>query len=290
MNESAQGICERMAKTHYENFPVGSRFIPREHRPAIHAIYAFARCADDFADELVIDGERPSPARRRELLNEWERRLETCYEGHPEGPVFTALFEAVQRYELPKHLLLDLLTAFKMDVAKNRYKNFEELLFYCRHSANPIGRLVLWVHGYKDEERARLADFICTALQLANHWQDVSVDLLKDRVYLPEEDIKRFGYSYEDLFAKRTNPSFTNPLRFQVERTRDIFHQGSPLLKRLGKDLSFEIRLTYEGGMRILEKIERQGFDVFRARPVLRLPDKVIVLFRAWQRGRNGWV
>lgn len=280
-----------MAKTHYENFPVGSRFISKERRPAIHAIYAFARTADDFADELLVEGEKPAPARRLELLNEWERQLEACYEGHPEGPIFAALFEAVQRYNLPYQLLADLLSAFRMDVTKNRYKNFEELLFYCRHSANPIGRLVLWVHGARDEECAKLSDFICTALQLANHWQDVSVDLLKDRVYLPEDEIKRFGYSYEDLFAKRTNPSFTSLLRFQVERTRDIFHQGLPLFKRLGKNLSFEIRLTYEGGMRILEKIEGQGFDVFKARPVLRLPDKALIFFRAWQRGRstNGW-
>ncbi len=267
--------CDLLAAEHYENFPVGGRWIPKSKRKYVHAIYAFARIADDFADEARHDGTR------LELLHDWREQLAACYRGEADHPVFIALRETVQCFEIPQGLLSDLLTAFEQDVVKSRYANFEEVLAYCKNSANPVGRLVLLLFNYRQEELHRLSDFICTGLQLANFWQDVAIDLEKDRIYLPADDQQRYGVDEKTL----QSGCMTDPLRemmaFQVERTREIFEQGRSLPTRVGKDLAFELKLVWLGGMRILEKLEKAGYDFYQHRPVISLGDKLLLLWRA---------
>ncbi len=265
--ETAYRWCERLATSHYENFPVASRFLPAQLRPHVFAIYAFARTADDFADEPRYNG------RRRESLDAWETLLERCY--HHKGseqaahPVFVALGDTVRRHNIPIGPLKALLTAFKTDLTKHRYATFAELREYCRHSANPVGQLVLYVHGYHEPELHRFSDEICTALQIANFLQDVSVDTPRGRCYLPEEDLVHFGVRFEDLAAGRTTPEFTELMRFSVARTRALFERGRPLIRRVSPGLSMELEATWLGGMRILDHIEKQGFDTLQTRPEL---------------------
>jgi hydroxysqualene synthase len=262
--EEAQAYCTRLATEHYENFPVGSAFIPRELRPHVHAIYAFARTADDYADESdVVEG------LRLPLLENWEAQLLQSVWRNPQHPVFIALKETMARFELPVDLFRDLITAFKLDVVRKRYATFQDVLFYCRHSANPIGRLVLLLFGVRDPDHYKLSDSICTALQLANFWQDVRVDLEKDRIYIPLKDMERFGYSEVDLVAHRYNDSFRELIRFQVDRTRSLFEEGRPLCSVVDRSLRFELNLVWRGGMHILELLEARGFNMFAHRPVL---------------------
>lgn len=278
MISTAEGFaeCERIARTHYENFPVASFFLPKDIRPHVAAIYAFARTADDFADE----GEHPA-AWRLNALDDWGRQLDACYDGRAETPVFVALCETVRVKQIPKQLLADLLTAFRMDVTTQRHRTFDDLLHYCRHSANPVGRLVLYLFGDADEEKCRLSDDICTALQLANFWQDIALDLRKDRVYLPLEEIERFGYTEQRLFGKHLDSSFVELLRFQVERTRKYFNSGKPLVDIVVPKLRFELALTWLGGVTILKKIERAGYDVLSKRPAIGGADKFAILLKA---------
>lgn len=273
--EASFAFCTALAEGHYENFPVGSRFIPRAKRPYVHALYGFARTADDFADEARFEGVRLA------LLDEWEELLRRCYQREASHPVFIALRETVGRFDIPIEPLRALLQAYRMDVLRNRHETFEDLLFYCRHSANPVGQLVLYLFGYRDRELHALSDAICTALQLTNFWQDVDVDRAKDRVYLPQADMARFGYSEEDLFSRRYTGAFVRLLRLEAERTWALFEQGRPLLRRVGRDLRFEMRLTWLGGTRILRGIEGCGFDVFSHRPTLNLWDKLSILAQA---------
>jgi phytoene synthase len=275
----AYEACTKLAREHYENFPVG-RLVPREMQPHVHAVYAFARYADDLADEGYAgskkdQGERDvmTPDERLVALNDWERQLLS-----PPGTpglhfIFIALHETIRVLDLPTGLFTDLLSAFKQDVVKRRYADFPEVLDYCRRSANPVGRLVLLLHGKRDEELHKLADHICTGLQLANFWQDVAVDLEKDRIYLPEDDRTKFGVTESQLFARGFDDKYRQLLKFQVDRAQEIFDQGAPLTKKLRGMLRLEIRLTWLGGTTILRKIEAQNYDTLNHRPKLRKAD-----------------
>jgi len=274
--EEAFAHCEARVRSHYENFPVGL-FVPKAKRRYVHSLYAFARAADDFADERIYEG------MRQEKLDQWEARLHAAYEGHAEDPIFVALGETVRRLDIPKALLLDLLSAFRQDTVKSRYETWDELLDYCRRSANPVGRLVLLVFGYRDPELPPLSDAVCTGLQLANHWQDVAVDLRKDRIYIPRDLLKRFSVGEWDLNAGRVTDGFRGLMGELIARTRRLFEKGRPLCDRLGRDLRFEVRLTWLGGSGILDRIEAVGADVFHRRPRHGLFDKLALAWRAWR-------
>jgi hydroxysqualene synthase len=274
--DEAFAFCEARVRGHYENFPVGL-FVPRDKRRYVHALYAFARAADDFADEPMYEG------LREEKLDQWEARLHAAYRGEAEDPIFVALGETARRVEIPKELLLDLLSAFRQDTVKSRYETWDELLDYCRRSANPVGRLVLLVFGYRDPQLALRSDAICTALQLANHWQDVAIDLRKDRVYVPKELMKQYGVGEWTLNAGDTGDPWKALMAELVARARALFADGKPLCDRVGRDLRFEMRLTWLGGSRILDRIEAVGYDVFRRRPRHGVTDAIAIAWRAWR-------
>ncbi|MBI5756535.1 MAG: squalene synthase HpnC [Nitrospirae bacterium] len=278
MSEASKSFsyCSSIASGHYENFPVGSWLIPREKKKYVHTIYAFARKADDFADEKVYREEE-----RLQLLEDWENRLEGCIDGGSKDPVFIALKETIEKFDIPVGLLKNLIVAFKMDTVNKRYKKMSDVLNYCDYSANPVGRIVLHLFEYKDPELHRLSDFICTALQLTNFWQDIAIDLEKDRIYLPLEDMERFGYTVDELKSHVINDTFRDLLAGKIRFTRGLFTQGLPLCTSVGKDLSLELRAVWSGGMKILEKIEKNGYDVFNRRPVITALDKVKIFSRA---------
>jgi squalene synthase HpnC len=273
--DEAYAYCAAVARAHYENFPVATRLVPGRLRPSVSAIYAFARAADDFADEAVHAG------RRLELLGRWEERLGRCLEGKADHPVFVALGDTISRFALPVEPFRDLLSAFRQDCRVRRYESWDDLLDYCRKSANPIGRLLLRLYGHADDGRTRLSDAICTGLQLTNFWQDVAVDLRNDRIYLPSEDRRRFGVTEEDLRAGRVHEGFRALLLELIGRTRSRFEEGRPLLGEFRGRLALEIRLTWLGGHRVLDRIEAAGCDVFRARPELTAADKALLAARA---------
>ncbi len=276
--------CRRLARRHYENFPVASYLVPREKRDALAAIYAFARSADDFADEPGIES-------RREALAEWRRRLGECFAGGPQEissipsdgsrPVFVALADAAARFELSKDHFENLLRAFELDTRVSRHRDYSSLQAYCTLSANPVGRLVLELFGHRHPELFALSDSICTALQLANFWQDVAIDFDRGRVYLPVEDLERFGYSVEDLAARRADERWKRLMGFEVARTRELFEGGKALPEKVAPELRRQLRLTWLGGMRILSEIESAGYDVFRRRPELGLLDFVGLYLKA---------
>ena len=255
--------CERIARSHYENFTLGSRLLPRHLRRHIAALYAFARTADDLADE------EPDPARALAGLDAWERELEACYAGTPHHPVFVALADTVRSFAIPIEPFRRLLTAFRMDVRFSGFATFDELLHYCAHSANPVGHLVLHLFGHDDAERQARSDDICTALQLTNFWQDLAVDLRKGRVYLPRQDMERFGYTPDELGRHAVTPAFRELMAFQSRRTRALFERGLGLAAMLERGRGREIRLFAAGGMAILERLEAVGYDAFRTRPTL---------------------
>jgi len=273
--EAGYRFCERMAANHYENFPVASKFLPASMRPHIAAIYAFARTADDFADEPRFEG------RRAEALDAWEHLLEAAYHREVQHPVFIALRQTVRRNNIPIGALKALLTAFRIDLTRHRYGTFAELLHYCQHSANPVGQLVLFVHGHREPELHRFSDEICSALQIANFLQDLSVDIPRGRVYIPEEDLVHFGVSREDLIAKRSTPAFRELMRFQVARTRAMFYRGQPLIRQVSPGLSMELDATWRGGMAILQRIEDQAFDTLTSRPTLEKRDMAGIAVRS---------
>ena len=276
--DSSFKYCEQIAKGHYENFPVASLLLPKEKRKYVYAIYAFARAADDFADEEGIEG---GAAKRLALLDEWNGKLRDCYSGKAYDPIFIALAETVKDNRIPIEPLENLLNAFRQDVVKQRYEKFDELLEYCRNSANPVGRLVLMIFGCHDEEFFKYSDKICTALQLTNFWQDIEVDLRKERIYLPAEDITKFGYSYKELELKQENESFRSLVKFEVERTKKIFYEGRKLIEMTAaagkelKKLSKELKLTWNGGTTILKKIEEINYNVLNQRPSISGFDKI---------------
>ncbi len=260
---AAFGECERIARAHYENFTLGSHLLPRHLRRHIAALYAFARTADDLADE------EPDPARALAGLEAWERELEACYAGVPHHPVFVALADTVRSFAIPIDPFRRLLEAFRMDVRFQGFQTFDDLLFYCAHSANPVGHLVLYLFGHHDADRQSRADDICTALQLTNFWQDLAIDLRKGRIYLPREDMQRFGYSAEDLGRQAVNPAFRELMAFQCARTRGLFERGLGLAALLDRNRGREVRLFAGGGLAILERLEAVGYDAFTARPSL---------------------
>jgi squalene synthase HpnC len=275
----ARSYCGRLARTHYENFSVASLLLPRRLLRHFHAVYAYCRWADDLADEA---GGGPYALA---LLRWWRGELLRCYEGEARHPVMVALGETVRRFRIPPEPFLDLLFAFEQDQLVKRYRTFEQLLTYCVYSANPVGRLVLYLCEAHDARRAGLADHICTGLQLANFWQDVARDFDLGRVYLPEEDRQRFGYGDADLHARRCTAAFRDLLRFEVERTREFFYRGLPLVEQVPADVRPDIELFVRGGLAILRKIERCRFDVWRKRPALAKWEKAALVTAAlWRR------
>ncbi len=266
--------CRRRARRHYENFPVASYLVPRPQRDALAAIYAFARYADDIADEPGVEG-------RLEALADWGQKLRDCDAGRAEHPVFIALRDTIARFQLSFENFENLLRAFEQDAQVNRRPDFASVLAYCTCSANPVGRLVLELFGHHDAELFALSDHICTALQLTNFWQDVAIDLARDRIYLPLEDLQRFGYSLEDLRAERVDDRWRSLLAFEIARTRELFDQGKPLTERVVPNLRRQLRLTWLGGTTILTKIEAVGYDVFRRRPALSRWDFLRLYLRA---------
>ena len=271
----AEEYCRRLARTHYENFSVATWFLPRSLRQHFFNIYAYCRISDDIGDEVG------DPNASLRLLDQWETELNTCYTGHPRHPVFVALSETVRTFDIPQQPFADLLKAFRQDQTVTRYPRFEDLLGYCRYSANPVGHLVLYVCGYPDAQRQALSDFTCTALQLANFWQDVSADYSKGRIYLPLEDLNRFGVAQTDIASAQNTPAFCEMMRFEVNRTRDWFQQGLPLIKEVSRDLAIDIELFSRGGQEILGAIERQNYKVLGQRPTLSKTRKLALLARA---------
>jgi squalene synthase HpnC len=273
--DQAQEYCRRLARSHYENFSVATWFLPERLRQHFCNVYAYCRIADDLGDET---GDAPASF---ELLDQWEAELAACYSGSPRHPVFVALAETVRIFDIPRHEFSDLLKAFRQDQTVTRYETFDRLLGYCRYSANPVGHLVLYVCGYRDPERQSLSDFTCTALQLANFWQDVSVDYGKGRIYLPLEDLRRFGVSEEDLAQSRNTPAFRNLMRFEVQRAREWFEQGRPLVGTVDKELAIDLGLFSRGGQQILDAIEHQGYAVLGHRPQISRARKLALVARA---------
>ena len=238
-------------------------------------VYSYCRISDDLGDEVGDASASLS------LLDEWEAELDACYEGHPRHPVFVALAETVRKFEIPKHEFSDLLIAFRQDQTVTRFESFDDVLAYCRYSANPVGHLVLYLCRYHDAERQQLSDYTCTALQLANFWQDVSADYAKGRIYLPLEDLRRYSVSEEDVAQGRNTPAFREMMRFEVERAREWFACGLPLIQEVDKELAVDIELFSRGGQDILNAIERQGFAVLGRRPVISKPRKLALVARA---------
>ena len=267
-----------MSGGHYENFPVASLLLPRAQREPVGVIYRFARSADDFADE----GDTPAQERLAQL-QEYRIELQGIQARRTTvSPLFTDLARIVRERNLPLQPFYDLLDAFAQDVVKNRYAEYAEVLDYCRRSANPIGRLVLGLFNEDSPENLRQSDCICSALQLVNFWQDVRIDFeTKDRIYLPQDEMRRFGVSEAHLRERRCDAAFRDLMRFQVERARSLMLEGKPLVDRLAGRLRLEIALTVQGGLRILEKLERAGYDMFGHRPVLKALDWPLLFFKA---------
>ena len=270
--DQARHYCERLVRSHYENFPIASLLLPRDLRDHFYPVYAYCRWADDLGDET---GDR---ARSLFLLDRWEEELRGCYLGRVRHPVFVALRETIEQFEIPQQPFLDLIAAFRQDQIKTRYRNFAELLEYCRFSANPVGRLVLHLCGYRDPELQQLSDCTCTALQLANFWQDIARDFRIGRVYLPLDDMARHGYSEDDLAHFRYNANFVSLLKEQVERTRELFWEGLPLASRVGVRLAVDVELFSRAGMEMLKLIERQNYNVLARRPELGQGEKTLLL------------
>jgi squalene synthase HpnC len=271
----AREYCRRLARTHYENFSVATWFLPEGVRQHFFNVYAYCRISDDLGDEV---GDAQASL---QLLDQWEAELDACYSGAPRHPVFVALAETVRTCDIPKQPFSDLLKAFRQDQTVTRYRTFEDLLGYCRNSANPVGHLVLYVCGYRDAERQALSDFTCTALQLANFWQDVSVDYAKGRIYLPLEDLERHGVNEEELASAKNTSAFCEMMRFEVDRARDWFRRGLPLAAKVDRELAIDIELFSRGGQEILNAIARQGYAVLGRRPAISKTRKLALVARA---------
>ena len=271
----AYAYCERLARSHYENFSVATFFLPKRLEQHFFNVYAYCRISDDLGDE--VGNAEQSLA----LLDAWERELEACYEGAPRHPVFVALAGTVKEFNIPMQEFADLLTAFRRDQTITRFPTFADVLDYCKYSANPVGHIVLYLGGYSDAGRQKLSDFTCTALQLANFWQDVSVDWTKGRIYIPLEDLQRFGVSEDDIANRRATAQFIELMKFEVARAREWFDSGSPLVQKISPDLALDIELFSRGGQEILNAIEKQGYDVLKSRPAISKPRKLWLVLRA---------
>src|SRR5580704_2500740 len=274
----AEAYTRWLATHHYENFHVVSFLLPKRLHQDFYNVYAFCRWADDLGDEIG------DPAESLRLLGWWRTELEAMYAGRVHHPVFVALEGTAQKYQLPQQLFADLISAFEQDQRVTRYQNWDEVFEYCRCSANPVGKLVLRLCGYADRELDRLSDATCTALQLANFWQDVTVDFEKDRVYLPLHLFAKHGYTVEDLAARRFNPELQAVMRDAVEVARNLFVEGLPLVKKVNRRLALDLELFSRGGMRVLDKIEQQNYNVLAARPVISKIERLqLLLASLWQ-------
>jgi squalene synthase HpnC len=257
--EDAYRYCAKLARSHYENFTIASWLMPRAMHRHMYAIYAYARIADDFADE------------ERDLakLDGWEAELDRAYAGHPNHPVFIALADTVRRFDIPRDPFADLLSAFRSDVDFTGFETMDDLRGYCSRSANPVGRLVLYLFGYRDAERQQLSDRICTGLQLANFWQDVAIDLTKDRIYFPRADLQKFNYLSADLKRHLVSAEFFALMKYEVEAAREMLREGAALHAIVDRRLRRDILMFAGGGLAILRAIEQVGYDVFNRRPAL---------------------
>jgi len=273
--EEARAYCKNLAESHYENFHVASWFLPKALRPHFHSIYAYCRISDDLGDEVA------DHAQALALLDLWGRELDACYEGRARHPVFVALRETIRACAIPKEPFADLLVAFRQDQTVTRFETIGDVLGYCHYSANPVGRLVLYACGEVSEENFRLSDCTCSALQLANFWQDVRVDYGKCRVYLPQQDMRRFGVSDETIAEGIATPEFRSLLRYEVDYTRRMFEDGLPLIGRVQRDLALDLDLFSRGGLEILRAIERRDYDVLSARPAIAKRTKIQLALRA---------
>jgi phytoene synthase len=271
---AAYAECRRRASRHYENFPTASYLVPRDKRDALAAVYAFARYADDVADEPGVED-------RLAKLAAWRAKLADCYAGQTDHPVFLALRDSIQHFSLSRQNFENLLRAFESDVRVSRHPNFASLLTYCTYSANPVGRLVLELFDYHESHLFELSDNICTALQLTNFWQDVSIDFSRDRIYLPQEDMARFNYTLDDLRAGCADARWREMLALEIARTRDLFERGRALPEEVQPQLRTQLRLTWLGGMAILAKIEAVSYDIFHRRPSLGKWDFLRLYWRA---------
>lgn len=279
--EEAFAYCERLARTHYENFHLGTFLFPRALLPHLYALYAYCRWADDLADEAE------SPEAGRSNLDRFAEWVEQTFAGAPPNhPVFLALAETIRNFRIPKKPFLDLLVAFRWDLERSRWETFEDLLEYCTYSANPVGRMFLALYGVRDRAAAGLADATSTGLQLANHWQDVARDLKeRDRIYIPREDLAAHGLAEADLAAfangRAVDDRWRRLMRMEVERAREFFRRGAALGDFLPGRFRLDVRLFTLAGWRVLDEIERAEYDVFRARPALTHAAKTGLLFRA---------
>ena len=273
--EEARDYCRRLAESHYENFHVASWFLPVKLRPHFHAVYAYCRISDDLGDEV---GDREQSLA---LLDLWQGELDACYHGEARHPVFVALGDTIRVCKIPQQPFNDLLTAFRRDQTVARFATMDEVLNYCRYSANPVGHLVLYLCGYSDAERQRLSDFTCSALQLANFWQDVGNDYVRGRIYIPQSDLARFAVEEEVIQSGRATPQFLELMRYEVDYTRKMFEQGLPLIGMVDRELAVDLDLFSRGGLEILRAIEQQDYDVLRARPAISRSRKLALLLRA---------
>ena len=299
----AQQYCARLATSHYENFSVVTWFLPKHLHQHFYNVYAYCRVSDDLGDEVG------NPQQSLALLDAWESELSATYLSlveappvdvrrdveklrteaefagrnpiAPRHPVFIALRETIRQFDIPRAPFADLLTAFRQDQTTLRYPTFDDVLGYCKNSANPVGHLVLYLCGYRDAERQQLSDHTCTALQIANFWQDVSRDYDKGRIYLPLESLAKFGVSEDDIAQRRATPQFRQMLRFEVQRARDWFAKGLPLVAIVDKHLAIDIELFSRGGIAVLDAIARQSYDVLTHRPAISKPTKLWLLARA---------
>lgn len=279
--DEAFEYCERLARSHYENFSVATWFLPKRLHRHFFSVYAYCRISDDLGDEV---GDHDLSLL---LLDRWEQELALTYASlrggieQPSHPVFVALRRTIAECGIPQHEFSDLLVAFRQDQSTTRYETFDDLLGYCRNSANPVGHLVLYLCGYSDAERHLLSDYTCTALQLANFWQDVAVDYGKGRIYLPMEDMRRFAVTEQDIASRRFSPAFRELMQFEVARAREWFERGLPLVDKLDRELALDIELFSRGGQEILNAIEQQDFDVLSSRPTVSKLRKAKLALRA---------
>ena len=273
--EEAQAYTRWLATRHYENFNVASWLLPKELHQHFYNLYAYCRWADDLGDEIPVRG------RALELLDWWERELDSCYEGRPSHPVFVALRETIVAKDVPKQPFADLLKAFRQDQAVKRYPTWDAVLDYCVYSANPVGRLVLYLCGYRDEERQRLSDATCTALQLANFWQDVSRDLEIGRIYIPLDRAAAHGLSEQDIVGRKFDARYVSLMKELIEYTRALFGKGMPLVKKVEGKLSVDLEMFSRGGLAVLDSIEAMGYDTLHRRPEVSKVKQVGLLGRA---------
>lgn len=277
----ARAYCRRLARSHYENFTVVSPLLPRHLRPHVCAVYAYCRWADDLADEA-------GPAQDRlALLAWWEEQLEACYQGRTEHPVFVALAETIRTFSIPIDPLADLLVAFRQDQRQTRYETYNDLVGYCRYSANPVGRLVLYLGRCHNADAVRLSDSICTGLQMVNFWQDVARDWAAGRIYLPQQACRQYGYSEADFAARRATDAFRRMLAAHVERAEVLLLGGLPLATQVSPELRLPVELFARGGLAVLEAIRRNGYDVWTRRPTLSRWQKLQLVGRAWWRSQR---